>query len=283
VIERVRGLSAGQLEGVAALEDRVVAADGGRLKLEWGVLRRRSGREVEDLLWCDGPRVIGYLGLYGFAPPTVEIAGMVDPLARRRGVFSSLLDAAVPLCLARGYTTALLIVPRVSAAGRALALNRGAMLHHSEHALVLKGAPSEGPKDTRVTLRRATAADAPELERLLLRAFAAPGPDLLDVLAEPRSQMLVAVREGVPVGTLRVDRDDQTASIYGFAIDPAWQGQGIGRDVLRRTCQTLFGDGLRQIRLEVSVDNDHALGLYTSLGFVQVATEDYFSLELGQS
>jgi ribosomal protein S18 acetylase RimI-like enzyme len=283
VIEQVRGLSARHLEAVAGLEDRVVAADGGRLKLEWGVLRSRSGREVEDLLWWDGPRLVGFLGLYGFAPPAVEIAGMVDPLVRQRGVFSSLLDAAVPLCLARDYTTALLIVPRVSTAGRAFALHRGATLQHSEHALVLSGAPCEGPKDTRVTLRNASAADAPELQRLLLRAFGRAGPDMSELLAEPRSQTLIAVRDGVPVGTLRVDRDGEIARIYGFAIDPPWQRQGIGRDVLRRACQTLFDEGLGQIGLEVSVDNDHALGLYTSLGFVRVATEDYFSLELGSS
>jgi len=32
------------------------------------------------------------------------------------------------------------------------------------------------------------------------------------------------------------------------------------------------------IRLEVAVENDRALGLYTSLGFARVATEDYWRL-----
>jgi len=38
-----RGLSAADLAAVVELERRVVAADSGRLKLEWGTLRSRSG------------------------------------------------------------------------------------------------------------------------------------------------------------------------------------------------------------------------------------------------
>ena len=36
--------------------------------------------------------------------------------------------------------------------------------------------------------------------------------------------------------------------------------------------------GARQVGLEVEVDNDRALGLYTSVGFTQVTTEDYYAL-----
>ena len=71
---------------------------------------------------------------------------------------------------------------------------------------------------------------------------------------------------------------DQGAGIYGFAIDPLWQGRGIGRDVLRRVCRQLREEGIRRIGLEVAVDNDHAVGLYTSLGFTLVTTEDYYAL-----
>jgi ribosomal protein S18 acetylase RimI-like enzyme len=269
-----------QLDAVASLEQRVLATDGGRLKLEWGVLRSRSGREVEDLLWWEEEQLLGFLGLYGFSPPTIEIAGMVDPDARRRGIFGALLDAAVPMCRDRGYRTALLIVPRVSAAGRAFAGRRGAAHEHSEHALVLTGAPPQGATDPQITLRTATAADAPELDALLLRAFGAPGPGVLRHLADAHSQTLVVLRDGEVVGTMRIERDGHRAAIYALAIDPPAQGRGMGREALRRACQSLSDEGIDRVRLEVAVENDRALALYTSLGFVQVATEDYFALEL---
>lgn len=53
------GLSPAALQAIADLERRVVAADGGRLKLEWNALRHRSGQDVEDVLWWDGERLLG--------------------------------------------------------------------------------------------------------------------------------------------------------------------------------------------------------------------------------
>jgi ribosomal protein S18 acetylase RimI-like enzyme len=42
-------------------------------------------------------------------------------------------------------------------------------------------------------------------------------------------------------------------------------------------------EGVRRIGLEVAVENDHALSLYTSLGFTQMTTEDYYALPLSRS
>jgi ribosomal protein S18 acetylase RimI-like enzyme len=101
----------------------------------------------------------------------------------------------------------------------------------------------------------------------------------MDLQATEASTTLVVELAGSPVGTLRLTRDrDEAAGIYGFAIDPVWQGCGIGRDVLRRVCHRLRDERARRIGLEVAADNDHALGLYTSLGFVPVTTEDYYAL-----
>ena len=77
---------------------------------------------------------------------------------------------------------------------------------------------------------------------------------------------------------MRLTREKETGGIYGFAIDPAWQGRGIGSDVLRRICRVLIDEGAHQVGLEVAVDNDRALGLYTSMGFTEVTTEDYYAL-----
>jgi GNAT superfamily N-acetyltransferase len=137
MLEPARGLSARHLRAVAELEARVVRADGGRLKLEWGILRAREGRIVEDFLWWEDDQLLGFLGLYAVKPPTVEIAGMVDPAARRRGIATALLDAALEVCRERRYEQALLVTAGGARPGRAFALSRGAELEHSEHALLL--------------------------------------------------------------------------------------------------------------------------------------------------
>jgi ribosomal protein S18 acetylase RimI-like enzyme len=281
-IEFLRALREGDLREVAELERRVVEADGGRLKLEWGMLRSRAGQDVQDLLWREGERVVGFLGLYGFGSETVELSGMVDPPARRRGIATALLDAALAICVKRGYRRALLVVPRGSDGGHVLAGRRGAVLEHSEHALRLSDDPTEGPTDPRITLRPAATPDVPELTRLLTAAFGEPHRGLLTQVEDSSDRTLVVELEGSAVGTVRVTRDQDRAGVYGFAIDPAWQRRGIGRDVLRRVSHQARAEGARYVDLEVEVDNDHALGLYTSLGFTPLTTEDYYELPLAR-
>lgn len=278
MLERAAGLSSGALSAIAELERRVVEADGGRLKLEWGTLRRRSGERVEDLLWWESDRLRGFLGLYGYGP-SLELAGMVAPDARRCGIATVLLEAALPLCAERDCHRVLLIVPRSSLAGRQLALRRGGVLDHSEHALTLSGAPISGPRDPGLSLRAASPGDVPFLSRLLEAGFGSTGSDdLAGQLDSPRGRTLVVDFNGAAVATLRVTRDGADAGVYGFVVDPRYQGRGIGRDALRRVCEELRDAGAQRVRLEVEVENDRALGLYTSLGFEPVATEDYFSL-----
>lgn len=143
VLEQAFGLTSQALQAIAELEQQVVEADGGRLKLEWDDLRSRSGDRVEDVLWWEGERLIGFLGIYTFGEPP-ELVGMVAPDARRRGIGSALLDAALPLCRALGDRLPLLAVPRQSIEGKRLALHRGGMLDHSEHHLVWRKRASSG-------------------------------------------------------------------------------------------------------------------------------------------
>src|SRR6202020_2385013 len=106
----------------------------------------RRGGLVEGLLWWEGGRLLGFLGIYTFGE-SPELAGMVAPDARGRGIGSALLDGAVALCRERGDRPPLLVVPRQSSQGKRLALRRGGTLDRSEHHLVLFGPPSSGPPE----------------------------------------------------------------------------------------------------------------------------------------
>lgn len=290
MLHPAKGLSPADLAAIADLEARTVAADGGRLKLEWGSLRSRRGDKVEDLLWWDGARLLGFLGLYSFGAPTVELAGMVDPVARRRGIGTALVHAALPLCRERGYDPALLVVPGDTPAGRAFAGSLKATADHSEYALRLDHSPtsdaptSDSPTDGRIQdgiqLRAARPADIAPMTVILAECFGfTPAESDFDFDAD-RNSTLIIERQGQTVGTLRLSLDGAAGGVYGFAVDPAFQGQGIGREALRQACVQLRARGADHIGLEVAVENERALGLYTSLGFTRVTTEDYYALPM---
>jgi ribosomal protein S18 acetylase RimI-like enzyme len=278
VLKLTRGLSHDALLQIAALELDSVSADGGRLKLEWSALESRAGDAVEDILWWEDDRLVGFLGLYAFGGPNVELSGMVHPDFRRRGIGTRLLDEAIKLCRDQGRHKILLVVPRTSPGGRALAESHRGFLDHSEHALDLDGEVAEGPADPTLTLRPVTGNDITEETRILAEAFGdSTGPTVLDALDESR---LVAERDGEVIATIRVHRSPEEWGIYGFAVQSQFRGIGIGRDLLRRVCRQAHESGVTRLHLEVEINNDRALGLYTSLGFTQTSTEDYFDIPL---
>jgi len=278
VLALTRGLSPETLAQIAALEVDSVSADGGRLKLEWNTLKSRSGTAVEDILWWEDGCLVGFLGLYAFGGPTVELAGMVHPDYRRRGIGTRLLDEAIELCRERSRHKILLVIPRTSPGGWAMAESRRGFLDHSEHALELDGAAVEGPSDPSLILRPVSSDDITEEARILAEAFGKSEGSM--VLDAPDESRLVAERDGRVIATLRVHRSPEQWGIYGFAVEPQFRGMGIGRDLLRRVCRQAHGAGVTRLHLEVEVKNDRALGLYTSLGFTQTSTEDYFDIPL---
>ena len=184
---------------------------------------------------------------------------MVDPPARRRGIGTALLDAGLEVCRQREHASVLLVVPRASFGGETLARQRGGSLDHSEHALQLAGEPAEVPADPRVTIRAADCTDQQAVRELMRLGFGWEQPEDAGLDANT----LLLERDGEPIGTVRLIREEDRAGIYGFVIHPNYQGRGTGRDVLHRLCRTAFAEGAPTVHLEVATDNDRALNLYT--------------------
>ena len=280
MLEQAHGLTDAALEAIADLERRVLATDGGRLKLEWATLRTPPTDDVRALLWSEHDRLLGFLGIYSFGWPTLELTGMVDPQQRRRGIGRALLEAALPICRARGCERLLLVVPRVSLAGRELAASLGATHDHSEHALTLSKRPAGTSADPALHLREATTADVPTLTRLFLDGFGEAHAGGDRPLVDRRTTTLMINRGDETIGTLTVTRDGACGRVYGFVVGSEWRGRGVGREALQSACRELFDAGMDKVELEVEVANDRALGLYTAVGFEPVATEDYYALRL---
>lgn len=115
-------------------------------------------------------------------------------------------------------------------------------------------------------------ADAPrctELERLL---FAGDDPWHAEVFlqAMDAGHHYVAAREdGSLIGYAGLARMGAEAEVHTLAVDPAHQGRGIGRALLRALLDHAVG---AIVFLEVRTDNHSAIKLYRSEGFTVVGT-----------
>lgn len=73
------------------------------------------------------------------------------------------------------------------------------------------------------------------------------------------------------------------AHILNIAIDPRFQGQGLGRSFLQFLLETARHHGADTVFLEVRPSNRSALYLYESLGFNQVGLRrDYYPSDKGR-
>jgi mycothiol synthase len=82
-------------------------------------------------------------------------------------------------------------------------------------------------------------------------------------------------KDGVPAGTVCVMRGQENrgaAEIGGLGILSPYRGKGLGRMLLRHARSLAAGKGLHPATLCVNAENEKAVTLYTSEGFIPMET-----------
>jgi [ribosomal protein S18]-alanine N-acetyltransferase len=121
-------------------------------------------------------------------------------------------------------------------------------------------------------LKPSDAARCAELESLLFEGDD-PWPEraFLAELKAKHIHYVAARREDKLVGYAGIARLGRTRpyeyEIHTIGVDPTYQGQGIGRQVLNRLLQFAADD---PVYLEVRTDNAAAIAMYESAGFVNI-------------
>ncbi len=127
-----------------------------------------------------------------------------------------------------------------------------------------------------LVVRPADAADLPDVERIVHAAYnkyiarigKPPGPMLDDYAAYVRSHALWVA--GSPIaGLIVLLPEDDHLLLDNVAVDPAAQGQGVGRTLMQFADAEARRRGYRELRLythETMVEN---IALYSRSGWVQ--------------
>lgn len=138
-----------------------------------------------------------------------------------------------------------------------------------------ESAGSEGDgseSNASVTLRPATMQDIDALAHMDARAFDAiwhyPANDLLELLMRGRLQL--AEVEGVIAGyTGMLYNNNGEAHLARLAVNPDFQGMGIGRRLLLDAIETARSEGYRDFALNTQRSNQRSQSLYHSAGLTE--------------
>ncbi|MFC4355605.1 GNAT family N-acetyltransferase [Chryseomicrobium palamuruense] len=264
------------LKAIEHLQKEVEDHDGLEIKLNWEMLRERESDRM-DFFHYEGDELVAFLGLYGFGS-TVEVTGMVKPSERWKGHFTKVFQDGMATVHELGFTKILLNAPASSEAAKQFLKKQGADYAFSEHQM--KWRSRELEEASGFLLRPAETKDNELRIQLDVEAFGLTREDSIAtegrITAEPDTDLWMIEVEEVPVGKLRVKREDGQAWIYGFAILPEYQGKGIGRKVLQRIVKEQSAAGY-SVHLEVEATNAHALRLYESVGFEVHHAQDYYT------
>lgn len=86
--------------------------------------------------------------------------------------------------------------------------------------------------------------------------------------APPTGQLLLATRDGGPVGCVALRGIDATScEMKRMFVDPTFHGQGVGHALALSVIKAARGLGFHSMRLDTSVRQDEAKALYQRLGF----------------
>ncbi len=257
--------------------------EGLHMRLDVGALRPRQGNETNDFLYYEDGILVSYLFVEGWGSRDRELAGMVHPGFRRRGIFSSLLATAKEECQQRNVQKLILVCEHLSKSGLAFVNAIGVRYEYSEYEMVLGTFRERRNYGNGLHIRQANSSDLDAIVSILATDSGnveSVQKWVRKLLEEPTSRFYLATLDEKPLGCLRLDYMSNQVGIYAFEVRLGYRGLGYGRQILEEAIRIIRSESQKRIMLDVETDNTNAIGLYLSCGFEIKTTYDYYSLNI---
>jgi ribosomal protein S18 acetylase RimI-like enzyme len=275
-------------EAINNLQRKCVEKDKIVLKLELDYkLSRAEGNKqnsnrINEFMYYDEDKLIGYAGICHFGGEAVEVNGMVHPDYRRKGIFKKLFSLVKDEWNRREVSKMLLLTDNNSIAGLEFIKAAGAEYAHTEYEMFLRKTAKQNNISKELVLRKANNKDAKEiaLQNSIYFDIEFKEKDISMPEEEEKfgSTTYMAEVNNEIVGKVRLTVEEGIGGIYGLGILPQYRGKGYGREILTLAVEKLKEKCVRDIMLQVEAKNKKALNLYKSCGFEETSTMDYYEI-----
>lgn len=259
-------------------------------KLSLGSEKSGNINSINEFMYFDNEKLIGYLGICDFGGDTIEVNGMVHPQYRRQGIFKKLYSYVEAEWMNRDRKRMLLLSDHDSVSGLGFIKFTKAKQEHSEYEMYLIGEGKEYKTD-KIVLRKAANSDAKEIARQNIIYFSdeineehseyTDVPSKEEILLPEEEEkrgftIYMALAQDKIIGKVHIELQGNAGGIYGLGVLPQYRGQGYGREILLQSIYKLKEKNAKSIMLQVATQNENALNLYKSCGFEKRSVMDYY-------
>lgn len=270
-----------------------ITPTGAGLLLEWTQeLEERLESGGRAWVIARGRRAAGYATIDPLPglPGVYDLAGGIVPARRRQGLGGRLLRHVQTMAAETGARQLSGRVQRLEDETATFMLHHGFFVEHEECLLELADlsdlppTPVDPPGE-QVTYSQGRAVS--EFCRVYDTAFAGKAwsqpyteIEVAAMLAQPED-LLFTIRDGEPIGVVWHEvLPDGRGRVEPLGIAPEFQGRGYGRRLLLAALHELRRRRARVVEIGTWRDNAAALGLYGSLGFVEVDNWFYLAYDV---
>lgn len=237
-----------------------------------------------SLLFYEEKELIGFLSVYFFYEDAVEIAVLVAPPARKRGIAKKLIREILPLIENQNYQS--LIFSSSSHINNQWLIDKGFSYLHSEYYMERDDLNPLLDYNQSLTFRQGTIDDIPVLCAIDKVCFPQHHVDSVarfeHLLNGREYQIIIALQNNRPIGKAHLRWQNKGATLSDIAILPEQQGKGLGTALIAHCINQALSEGKPHLNLDVETHNLRALDLYTRLGFVTQNACDYWRINVHQ-
>lgn len=236
------------------------------------------------VLYYEQEQLLGFLSVYFFYDDAVEVALLVHPEARQKGISKQLLQNILPLIEEHSYYKLIFSCP--ARLNDRWLPTHGFTYKHSEYYMERYDLnPLLDPRKL-LNFRKATFDDIPQLclldEACFHKTHAELEPRFQHILSEHNYQIILAFEKHELVGKAHIRWQKHGATLSDIAVFPARQGHGLGTALITHCINYALSEGKPELNLDVETHNKKALELYTRLGFLTQNACDYWMIALNK-
>ncbi len=109
--------------------------------------------------------------------------------------------------------------------------------------------------------------------------------DMQSFCREHPNNVIVAVEDGSVVGyaAFTIDNEDKVGHVSNNAVDPHYQGRGIGSAMNRWVLDHFGGEGVKIARVSTLLHDQAARRVYEKNGFEELARTIHYSMQLANN